>query len=110
MKKEIEILPIYFDWLIDKKYPVNVLVGGRNSGKSFFMEQLATINTHNGEKYTLLVIEDIETNIGAGVKSGIETIKKNVENGNFAISIDKNNHYHLITYLHQLIQVFKKLT
>ena len=62
MNKEIEILPIYFDWLIDKKYPVNVLVGGRNSGKSFFMEQLATINTHNGEKYTLLVIEDIETN------------------------------------------------
>ena len=30
----------------------------------------------------------------SGVKSGIETIKKNVENGNFAISIDKNNHYH----------------
>lgn len=30
----------------------------------------------------------------SGVKSGIETIKKNVESGNFAISIDKYDHYH----------------
>lgn len=72
MKKTIDILPIYFDWLIDKKYPVNVLVGGRNSGKSYFMQQLAVINTHNNPQYNLLVIEDIETNIGAGVKAGIE--------------------------------------
>lgn len=70
--KEIEILPVYYDWLIEKKYPVNVLVGGRNSGKSYFMEQLAVVNLHNSEDYTLLVIEDIETNIGAGVKNGIE--------------------------------------
>ena len=72
MKKEIEILPIYFDWLIEKNYPVNILVGGRNSGKSYFMQQLAVIKTNNSADYTLLVIEDIETNIGAGVKSGIE--------------------------------------
>ncbi len=72
MDRTIEILPVYYDWLIEKKYPVNILVGGRNSGKSYFMQQLATINTHNADKYTLLVIEDIETNIGAGVKSGIE--------------------------------------
>lgn len=72
MDKTIEILPVYYDYLIEKKYPVNVLVGGRNSGKSYFMEQLATINLHNANQYTLLVIEDIETNIGAGVKSGIE--------------------------------------
>ena len=72
MKKTIDILPVYFDWLIEKNYPVNVLVGGRNSGKSYFMEQLAVLKTHNCKDYTLLVIEDIETNIGAGVKSGIE--------------------------------------
>ena len=30
----------------------------------------------------------------SGVKNGIETIKRNVENGNFAVSIDKHNHYH----------------
>jgi phage terminase large subunit len=36
------------------------------------MEQLAVINMHNNEKYKLLVIEDVETNIGAGVKDGIE--------------------------------------
>lgn len=71
-ERDIDILPVYYDWLIDKKYPVNVLVGGRNSGKSYFMEQLAVFNLHNSEDYTLLVIEDIETNIGAGVKDGIE--------------------------------------
>jgi phage terminase large subunit len=72
MIKEIEILPLFYDYILTKNYPVNILVGGRNSGKSFFMEQLAVINSHNNEKYKLLVIEDVETNIGAGVKDGIE--------------------------------------
>jgi phage terminase large subunit len=72
MIKEIEIIPLYYDYILTKNYPVNILVGGRNSGKSFFMEQLAVINMHNNEKYKLLVIEDVETNIGAGVKDGIE--------------------------------------
>jgi phage terminase large subunit len=70
--REIEILPLFYDYILTKNYPVNILVGGRNSGKSFFMEQLAVINSHNNEKYKLLVIEDVETNIGAGVKDGIE--------------------------------------
>jgi phage terminase large subunit len=70
--REIEIIPLYYDYILTKNYPVNILVGGRNSGKSFFMEQLAVINSHNNEKYKLLVIEDVETNIGAGVKDGIE--------------------------------------
>ena len=59
MSKNIEILPVYFDWLIEKNYPVNLLVGGRNSGNSYFMQQLAVIKTHNCPDYTLLVIEDI---------------------------------------------------
>lgn len=70
--REIEIIPLYYDYVLTKNYPVNILVGGRNSGKSFFMEQLAVINMHNNNKYKLLVIEDVETNIGAGVKDGIE--------------------------------------
>jgi phage terminase large subunit len=70
--KEIEILPLFYDYILTKNYPVNILIGGRNSGKSYFMEQLAVINMHNNEKYKLLVIEDVETNIGAGVKDGIE--------------------------------------
>jgi phage terminase large subunit len=70
--REIEIIPLYYDYVLTKNYPVNILVGGRNSGKSYFMEQLAVINMHNNEKYKLLVIEDVETNIGAGVKDGIE--------------------------------------
>lgn len=73
MQKEIEIIPIYYDYVLDNKkhYPVIVLVGGRNSGKSFFLEQLATINTHSKKNYKLVVVEDVETNVGAGVKDGI---------------------------------------
>lgn len=70
--RKIEIIPLYYDYVLTQNYPVNILVGGRNSGKSYFMEQLAVINMHNNEKYKLLVIEDVETNIGAGVKDGIE--------------------------------------
>lgn len=70
--QEIEVLPIYYDYVLAQNYPVVILVGGRNSGKSFFMEQLAVMNLHNKRKYKLLVIEDVETNIGAGVKNGIE--------------------------------------
>jgi PBSX family phage terminase large subunit len=70
--KQIEVIPIYYDYILTTNYPVNLLVGGRNSGKSFFMEQQSVIKMHNKKKYKLLVIEDVETNIGAGVKSGIE--------------------------------------
>lgn len=70
--REIEVIPLYHDYVLTRNYPINILVGGRNSGKSFFMEQLAVINLHNKNKYKLLVIEDVETNIGEGVKDGIE--------------------------------------
>lgn len=68
---EVDIIPIYYDYILTQSYPVNILVGGRNSGKSFFMEQFANYKLHNSKKYKLLVVEDVETNIGAGVKDGI---------------------------------------
>lgn len=71
-KVDVEVLPLYYDHVLTKNYPIVILVGGRNSGKSFFMEQLAVMNIHNKKKYKLLVIEDVETNIGEGVKAGIE--------------------------------------
>ena len=49
-KVEVEILPIYYDYILTQSYPVNILVGGRNSGKSFFMEQLANYKLHNSKK------------------------------------------------------------
>lgn len=71
MQKEIEILPLYYDYVLTTQYPVYILVGGRNSGKSFFMEQLIPIKLNNCKDYKMLVVEDVETNIGAGVKDGI---------------------------------------
>ena len=70
--KEIEIIPIYYDYVLQTNYPIYILVGGRNSGKSYFMEQLAVTKMHNSKNYKFLVIEDVEVNIGAGVKDGIE--------------------------------------
>lgn len=72
MAIEVEILPIYFDYVLEKNYPVIVMVGGRNSGKSFFMEQLSVKNLNDKKDYKFLVVEDVETNIGEGVKNGIE--------------------------------------
>lgn len=37
------------------------------------MEQYGVIKMNNSKNYKLLVIEDVETNIGAGVKDGIES-------------------------------------
>ena len=71
--KEVEIIPIYYDYALMTNYPVYVFVGGRNSGKSYFMEQSTVIKMHNSKRYKLLVIEDVEVNIGAGVKDGIES-------------------------------------
>lgn len=72
MDKQIEVLPLIYDYCIEKKYPVSILVGGRNSGKTYGVEQVSTINLHNNEDYKLLVVEDVEVNVGEGVKSGIE--------------------------------------
>ncbi len=71
-KKKVEILPLFYDYVLSTDYPVYVLVGGRSSGKSFFMQQLAAINLNNKRDYKLMVVEDVETNIGEGAKEGIE--------------------------------------
>lgn len=74
--KKIEVLPLYYDYVLSTDYPVYVLVGGRNSGKSFFMQQLAAINLNNKIGYKLMVVEDVQVNIGEGVKEGIESRRR----------------------------------
>lgn len=69
--REIEVLPIFYDNILTKDYDVNILVGGRASGKTYFIEQLASFNLNNCKNYKFLVVEDVETNIGAGVKDGL---------------------------------------
>jgi len=69
--KNVEVLPIYFDYVLKTEYDVYILVGGRNSGKTFFMGQLATLNLNNCNDYKFLVVEDVETNINEGVKTNI---------------------------------------
>lgn len=69
--KNIEILPLYYDYILSTDYDIYILVGGRASGKSYFLEQLTNINLNNKNNYVMLVIEDLDTNIGAGTKDGI---------------------------------------
>ena len=61
--KNIAILPIYYDYVLCTSYDVYVLVGGRASGKSYLMEQYTNIALNNHKDYTMLVIEDMDTNI-----------------------------------------------
>ena len=69
--KNIEVLPIFFDYVLETDYDVYLMVGGRNSGKTHFMGQLATMKLNNSEDYKMLVVEDVETNINEGVKTNI---------------------------------------
>lgn len=69
--KSIEVLPIYFDNVMETDYDVYILVGGRNSGKTHFMGQYTTMDLNNCEDYKLLIVEDVETNINEGVKTNL---------------------------------------
>ena len=51
------------------------------------MEQLAVINTNNNKDYTLMIVEDVETNIGEGVKDGIEERTEEFEYDRFYTSL-----------------------
>ena len=64
-------MPIYFDYVMETDYPVYILVGGRNSGKTHFMGQEAVYRMNACKDYKLLVVEDVETNINEGVKTNI---------------------------------------
>ena len=57
----------------------------KNDGEKYFAELTAS----NGG---LLLRTELYTSL-SGVKNGIETIKRNIESGNFAISVDKYGHY-----------------
>jgi len=71
MIKDVEVIDIYYDYALQSKHDVICLVGGRNSGKSHFMEQLTTIKTNNKKNYKMVVVTGVETNVEAGVKEGI---------------------------------------
>ncbi len=95
--KEEPVTPIITpkDTVVETSTPINETVSKRvYSGKWKISKDeygfFAKLHASNGG---LLLKTEHYTSM-SGIKNGIETIKKNVEYGNFAISIDKNNHYH----------------
>lgn len=71
MDVKIEVLPLYYDYALEATHDVVILVGGRNSGKSHFMEQLSVLHSNNKKDYKMVVVTGVETNVEAGVKEGI---------------------------------------
>lgn len=71
MEKQIEMNKIFVDYVLNTDADIIWQVGGRYSGKSYGMEQLATIKLATRPNYKLLVIEDKEGNVNQGTKAGI---------------------------------------
>lgn len=76
-----------------KEEPVKEIEKRKYTGKWKISQDgdgyVATLSASNGG--TLLKTEKYKSL--SGVKNGIETIKKNIDGGNFAISVDKYGHY-----------------
>ena len=68
---EITFTPLYYDHVLDCKYKVVVLVGGRLSGKTQNDQNKNGINLNNKKNYKLLVIEDLETGMADGYHAGL---------------------------------------
>lgn len=71
IKREIELTPIYFDYLLENDYDVVIEVGGRFSGKSHNEQIRLDMNLENKKDYKLLVIEDLETGMADGFHAGL---------------------------------------
>jgi len=74
MDKEIEIkvTPFYFDYILGKEYKVIILLGGRFSAKTYPSQIERAGSLMNKKKYTLLVIEDLDTNMKDGYYAGLK--------------------------------------
>ena len=71
-KRNIAVTPFYFDYVLNKDYPVIICIGGRYSGKTQFVGQQIIMNAYDKKDYKVLIVEDVETNINEGVKVNVE--------------------------------------
>jgi len=72
MEKEIKVTPFYFDNVLAKQYKVIIQIGGRFSSKSYNSQIELAGNLMSKKNYTLLVIEDLETNMKDGYYAGLK--------------------------------------
>ena len=71
-EKEIKLTPFYFDNVFQKRYTTIIEVGGRFSSKTYNSQIELAVNMASKEKYTLLVIEDLEKNMDQGYYAGLK--------------------------------------
>ncbi len=85
----------------DKKQPVKKSYSGKWKIKQVETKYYAELIASNGG---ILLKTEFYASL-SGVKNGIETIKKNIDEGNFTISLDKHGHYRfkLFSKLNRLI-------
>ena len=67
----VEMNKIFVKYVLQTDADVIWQIGGRFSGKSFGMEQLASMHLATKQNYKMLVIEDKEGNVNQGTKAGI---------------------------------------
>lgn len=68
---EIELTPLYKQYVYGKGYKVIIQVGGRFSGKSYNSEIEMICNTISKQNYKMLVIEDLDKGLTKGYYAGL---------------------------------------
>jgi len=71
-EKEIKLTPFYFDNVFSQQYTAIIQVGGRFSSKTYNNQIEDAIDLATKEKFTLLVIEDLEKNMSQGYYAGLK--------------------------------------
>jgi PBSX family phage terminase large subunit len=68
---EVELTPLYKEYVHNKDYKVIIQVGGRFSGKSYNSEIEMICNTISKNNYKVLVIEDLDKGLTKGYYAGL---------------------------------------
>jgi len=71
MKKQINVTPLYFNYVLSNNYDCVVQVGGRFSGKSHNEQIRLVSNLGSKEDYKLLIVENLETGMSDGFHAGL---------------------------------------
>lgn len=71
MTKDIELTPLYYDYVLGADYDAVVEIGGRYSGKSYNSQIEEAANLASKEKYKLLIIQDLDKGGSDGYYAGL---------------------------------------
>jgi len=71
MTKEIDVTPLYYDYVLGANYDAVVEIGGRYSGKSYNSQIEEAANLASKKDYKLLIIQDLDKGGSDGYYAGL---------------------------------------